>query len=350
MVISRSLLPNFNSMANFVNSVDLSGKEVDAHKVLNQYDEMIGYFLQTIPGPVKVENLKFVPITTEKQIKLETPENESFSHNSANDTEEIIVIKETVGKARTETYNLNGNVNNNESSVNFPSDYKSPLKKLTFTKQTSLYNQPDLSTYLKPASEGWRRECRVTDDRVSKVYYLSPPDNKGNFKRFRTIKSCVEICGPDSKLSRDNFTFVKRKLGLPSEFEIVINSKRIQNMPFIRMSMFENYYTQLDQRNTNGKKMVICKLCNVTILNENFSTHMRSFHLPDEICPQCGLQFPAIEIIIHIKTVHMITQHKDQFFSSTTSVDHRTEVFKPSFETNYLLIYYIFSALIQTII
>jgi hypothetical protein len=52
----------------------------------------------------------------------------------------------------------------------------------------------------------------------------------------------------------------------------------------------------------NRFRKVKCKLCNSSVVSwANFSTHMRNFHLPEEMCQSCGENFQARDILNHRK-------------------------------------------------
>ena len=74
-------------------------------------------------------------------------------------------------------------------------------------------------------------------------------------------------------------------------------------------SIFQEYISDSSEIDSNrfneeGKlnrfRKVKCNLCNSTVVSwANFSTHMRNFHLPEEMCQSCGVNFPARDILNH---------------------------------------------------
>eukprot|EP00092_Neocalanus_flemingeri_P036516 GFUD01039759.1.p1 GENE.GFUD01039759.1~~GFUD01039759.1.p1 ORF type:complete len:505 (-),score=134.10 GFUD01039759.1:8-1522(-) len=79
---------------------------------------------------------------------------------------------------------------------------------------------------MKPFQFGWLRRVtiRSSDQRVTSMGYMSPPDSEGRRKRFAykvDIEKYLKETQMDKNLELDNFCVTRNVLGLSSEFECV---------------------------------------------------------------------------------------------------------------------------------
>ena len=164
----------------------------------------------------------------------------------------------------------------------------------------------------KPGKFGWIREVitHFTKSHITGVKYITPPHPiSGIRKRVSTRKEIMEVlemsgAAAGGELSFRNFTFSARVLGLGPEFEVVRRSMaRGSN---VVEPQFAKYCKELPMDEKQGYQSY--SSCRVECLIENcgaqmsrgrFSTHMRKLHLPDEVCINCGREFPASTIKTH---------------------------------------------------
>ena len=164
----------------------------------------------------------------------------------------------------------------------------------------------------KPGKFGWIREVitHFTKSHITGVKYITPPHPiSGIRKRVSTRKEIMEVlemsgAAAGGELSFRNFNFSARVLGLGPEFEVVRRSMaRGSN---VVEPQFAKYCKELPMDEKQGYQSY--SSCRVECLIENcgaqmnrgrFSKHMQQFHLPDEVCSFCRVEFPASTIKSH---------------------------------------------------
>eukprot|EP00092_Neocalanus_flemingeri_P085714 GFUD01107896.1.p1 GENE.GFUD01107896.1~~GFUD01107896.1.p1 ORF type:complete len:450 (+),score=116.11 GFUD01107896.1:109-1458(+) len=111
---------------------------------------------------------------------------------------------------------------NGNKSVSSKSEDKDGLK-----EDLLRYQQPlRFQSLMKPFQFGWLRRVTTSssDQHVTNVSYMSPPDSEGRRKRFAykvEIGKYLKETQMDKNLELDNFCVTRKVLGLSSEFECV---------------------------------------------------------------------------------------------------------------------------------
>eukprot|EP00092_Neocalanus_flemingeri_P029877 GFUD01032442.1.p1 GENE.GFUD01032442.1~~GFUD01032442.1.p1 ORF type:complete len:490 (-),score=122.18 GFUD01032442.1:26-1495(-) len=111
---------------------------------------------------------------------------------------------------------------NGNKSVSSKSEDKDGLK-----EDLLRYQQPlRFQSLMKPFQFGWLRRVTTSssDQHVTNVSYMSPPDSEGRRKRFAykvEIGKYLKETQMDKNLELDNFCVTRNVLGLSSEFECV---------------------------------------------------------------------------------------------------------------------------------
>ena len=119
----------------------------------------------------------------------------------------------------------------------------------------------------------------------------------------------------EKELAVNNFHFIKRKLGLGEPFEVTWEHVREGPHSVVptRLSLCFQYFKDSIEIDPNRayvdgtlkrNRLVSCTLCpeGKLISQTNILSHMRSFHLPDELCTTCKQDIPANKILKHRKT------------------------------------------------
>lgn len=304
---------------------DLSSHNYHVQEVVhNQTGERIGFIYLFRPVPVDLESVRFVPMENSASPSADsgfsgTGDVSCSSHNATiednrnlvktdldtdgpNDPREVEIVEI---KEEKEKHDRSSEDMDNFRSTKFNNYKENPSPSPNYhIKSSAIINSgiPDLSLLIKPAVEGWRRECAMRYKRVTRVYYLTPPDKSGHSKRLTNLSTVMSEIGPNSRLVRENFSFTSKVLGLPPYFEIVRHSIRVINS---HPSAFKEHYIDCETTTARGTRMVQCKLCGHKGSYHNFSTHMRKYHLPDEECLTCGEEVSPMQMLNHVKTKHM---------------------------------------------
>ena len=162
----------------------------------------------------------------------------------------------------------------------------------------------------KPGRYGWIREVvtHFSKSHITGVKYITPshPITRTR-RRVSTRKEIMEYLktsGTAGELSYRNFNFNTRFLGLSPEYEVIRRSMaRGSNMV---EPQFAKYCKELPMDEKDGYQSynswrVECLIenCGAQMSRGRFSTHMRKLHLPDEVCINCGREFPASTIKTH---------------------------------------------------
>merc|ERR1712059_63137 len=99
-------------------------------------------------------------------------------------------------------------------------------------------------------------------------------------------------------LQQDNFCFKRLRYNLPTEFEVEeAYTKPLPVNGIIGSSCSKSIYNEYmkeksyDKLGSLRKRTVQCTLCGAEICRERFSRHMQRFHLENETCTSCGLDF-----------------------------------------------------------
>ena len=98
--------------------------------------------------------------------------------------------------------------------------------------------------------------------------------------------------------------------------------KKLSN-PFGKSSIYLEYFTKVKtsglEIKANRKQKVSCNLCRGKIISYgNISTHMKKYHVPEEECPTCGQEVPALDIPEHRRRCNR--PHKNTEMKSNTEV------------------------------
>ena len=132
----------------------------------------------------------------------------------------------------------------------------------------------------------------------SGTFYLTPEDQDGKRKKFKTkkqIQDFLDSSNDSSGLSKSNFNVARRLLGLGEPYE----KGNASNSHVKSHSLYSRFCTKIENSSPHS---VSCNLCDFKpIPFNNFCKHMQVYHLPDETCPKCGTQFSAIKIKKHIR-------------------------------------------------
>merc|ERR1712059_142403 len=146
----------------------------------------------------------------------------------------------------------------------------------------------------KPQMYGFQRVCLVqTGSHGSKlvnVHYLGPEDKEGKRKSLRTKTMVGEAIKDFERLQQENFCFKRLRYNLPTEFEVEeAYTKPLPVNGIIGSSSTKSIYNEF--MTENSSRTAQCTLCGSEICRNGFSRHMQRFHLSDETCTSCGLDF-----------------------------------------------------------
>ena len=178
---------------------------------------------------------------------------------------------------------------------------------------------------MEAGRHGWVRVVVVNGQEISYVYYLPPKDQEargvsggsGMFKSVSRVEAHLVKVGNPGGLDRKNFNIHRKLMGLGEPFEITRKSKGgapgSVRPPLDSAAYFLQYFTDSDDVDPDRyhidgtlkkDRSVVCNLCSIRRLMsfKAISKHMKSQHLPDEDCPNCGQDFPASRIKAHMKT------------------------------------------------
>ena len=166
-----------------------------------------------------------------------------------------------------------------------------------------------------PGKRGWVRECVLSgaEREVSYVIYWSPLDKK-KFYGYSHLRKYFSLTG-ENQLTVNNFDFTRKMLGLGEPLEVTRNliGKGPGSVVPTRFSLYCRYFKdslEIDPNRVNmdgtlkRNRLVSCTLCpgGKVICHTGISTHMKAFHLPDELCSTCSQEIPANKIVGHRKT------------------------------------------------
>jgi len=161
--------------------------------------------------------------------------------------------------------------------------------------------------YKCPGEQGWVREAIINNNELCHIIYWSPPDFRGKKTKFTKMKELLNYLGDSSRLTRRNFNFGCRLLGLGEPYEVTRRSAASVK----RKSIFASFYTDDEtidperRMNPDGtlnkNRRISCNLCSQLVIFGTFAKHMRNLHLPDETCSKCGVDFPSGKILAHFK-------------------------------------------------